>query len=163
MITISFQTYTGFYEFLWFIWWLVSYNNTIALILLDGSCCKDAREETEDRLTGLILKKLILRWPGDRQCISVWRVKEQPGFMCAIRGHLVLAWPSGYWDNLLYLNFPLITERSRFCRIFMQEHHPQNLWFCGEIKNRFLFWITLQSSHETKGCRWWLIRKEKKY
>lgn len=158
----SIQTDTGCYG-LWFIWWLVSYNNTIALILLHWNCCKEAREDTEDRLTGVILKKIILRWPGARRCISAWCVKEQSGFICAIQGHLVSAWPSGHWDNLLYLNFPLITERSHFCRLFMQEHHPQNLWLCGEIKNTFLFWITLQSSHETKGCRSWLIGKEKKY
>lgn len=100
MIMTSIQTYTGFYGCLWFIWWLISYNNAISFILLHWSGCKDAREDTEDRLTGLILEKLILGWPGERQCVSAWCVKEQSGFTCAIQGHLVSAWPSGRWDNL---------------------------------------------------------------
>ena len=43
---------------------------------------KMPEQDTEDRWTGLILKKLILRWPGERQCISAWCVKEQSGVMC---------------------------------------------------------------------------------
>lgn len=48
----------------------------------------------------LIPTKLITQWPGESLILSVVCVKEQSDFICAIRGHLVSAWPSGRWDYL---------------------------------------------------------------
>lgn len=90
----------GFID-IWFIWWLMSYNDNISLILVHWRCFRDAEEDTEDGLHLSNSHKAHKTMAGGKSVIlSVVWVKEQSGFICAIRGHLVSAWPSGRWDYL---------------------------------------------------------------